>query len=53
MIWKGRRGKAVTINSRTGHGAEMGIATGKVLDYRTRCKNCRVCELAKKNEKDP
>ena len=30
-------------NSSTGHGAAMGLATGKVVSYSTRCKTCRVC----------
>ena len=38
-------------NSLTGHGASMGLKTGKVLSYATRCKACRVCESSKKSEK--
>jgi len=44
MIWGGKRGEGVT----TGHGAVMGVSTGKVMAYSTRCKNCRVCDNAKK-----
>ena len=29
----------------------MGLATGKVLSYATRCKSCRVCESSKKSRK--
>ena len=43
MGWQ-KRGKGN--NSSTGHGAAMGLATGKVMDYATRCKNCRFCEAA-------
>ena len=43
MGWQ-KRGKGH--NSSTGHGAAMGLATGKVMDYATRCKNCRFCEAA-------
>ena len=40
MGWQ-KRGRGH--NSSTGHGAAMGLATGKVLSYSTRCKTCRVC----------
>ena len=30
-------------NSSTGHGAAMGLATGNVVSFTTRCKTCRVC----------
>ncbi|CAB3997189.1 Hypothetical predicted protein, partial [Paramuricea clavata] len=48
MGWQ-KRGKGH--NSTTGHGAVMGLCTGKVMDYATRCKNCRFCEEAKAKEK--
>ena len=38
-------------NSSTGHAAVMGLTYGKVLDYTTRTKSCRVCTNAKKNWK--
>ena len=38
-------------NSLTGHGASMGLKTGKVLSYATRCKACRVCASSKKSGK--
>ena len=44
MGWQ-KRGKGH--NSTTGHGAVMGLCTGKVMDYATRYKNCRFCEEAK------
>jgi hypothetical protein len=50
MGWQ-KRGKGH--NSNTGHGAAMGLVTGKVLAYSTRCKTCRVCEAAKKDGKEP
>lgn len=40
MGWQ-KRGRGY--NSSTGHGAAMGLATGKVVSYSTRCKTCRVC----------
>ena len=40
MAWQRRNGGH---SSDTGHGAVMGITTGKVLDYGTRTKLCRVC----------
>ena len=40
MAWQRRNGGH---SSNTGHGAVMGITTGKVLDYGTRTKLCRVC----------
>ena len=40
MGWQ-KRGRGH--NSSTSHGAAMGLATGKVLSYSTRCKTCRVC----------
>ncbi|KAK2554197.1 hypothetical protein P5673_024556 [Acropora cervicornis] len=39
MGWQ-KRGKAY--NSSTGHGAVLGVSTGKVLDFATRCKTCRI-----------
>ena len=44
MGWQ-KRGKGH--NSSTGHGAVMGVTTGKVMDYATRCKNCRFCAQVK------
>ena len=43
MGWQ-KRGKGH--NSSTGHGAAMGLATGKVMDCATRFKNCRFREAA-------
>ena len=49
MGWqKRRRGH----NSATGHGAAMGLATGKVVSYSTRCKMCRVCSHNKLTGKE-
>ena len=49
MGWrKRRRGH----NSATGHGAAMGLATGKVVSYSTRCKVCRVCSHNKLTGKE-
>ena len=48
MGWQ-KRGKAY--NSSTGHGAVMGVSTGKVLDFATRCKTCRTCSVAKDKPK--
>ena len=50
MGWQ-KRGKGH--NSSTGHGAAMGLTTGKVMDYATRCKNCRICAQAKSEGKVP
>ena len=38
-------------NSSTGHGAVLGVATGKVLDFATRNKTCRTCAASKKDNK--
>ena len=48
MGWQ-RRGKGH--NSLTGHGTAMGLVTGKVLSYATRCKSCRVCDSSKRSGK--
>ena len=48
MGWQ-KRGKAH--NSSTGHGAVLGVSTGKVLDFATRCKMCRICSAAKDKPK--
>ena len=48
MRWQ-KRGKAH--NSSTGHGAVLGVSTGKVLDFATRCKTCRVCSTTKDKPK--
>ena len=50
MGWQ-KRGKGH--NSLTGQGAAMGLGTGKVLAYATRCKYCRICQNAKKKGKSP
>ena len=43
MAWQRRNGG---YSSSTGHGVAMGETTGKVLDYATRSKLCRVCDNA-------
>jgi len=48
MGWQ-KRGKAH--NSSTGHGAVLGVTTGKVLDFATRNKTCRTCATSKKQNK--
>jgi predicted RNA binding protein with dsRBD fold (UPF0201 family) len=50
MGWQ-KRGKGH--NSMTGQGVAMGLATGNVLAYATKCKSCRVCDHAKKKGKQP
>ena len=50
MGWQ-KRGKGH--NSLTGHGTAMGLNTGNVLAYATRCKSCRVCDNAKRQGKEP
>ena len=39
-------------NSSTGHAVVMGLTYGKVMDYTTRTKSCRVCTNATKNGKE-
>lgn len=48
MGWQ-KRGKVH--NSSTGHGAVLGVKTGKVLDLDTRNKTCRTCAASKKPDK--
>lgn len=48
MGWQ-KRGKAY--NSSTGHGAVLGVKTGKVLDFATRNKTCRTCAASRKPDK--
>ena len=50
MGWS-KRGRAH--NSLTGHGAVMGLLTGKALDYTTRNKLCTTCSSAKKDDCSP
>ena len=50
MGWQ-KRGKGH--NSLTGQGAAMGLQTGKVLAYATRCKLCRTCQNAKRKGIQP
>lgn len=45
MGWQ-KRGRGH--NSSTGHGAVMGLTTGKVLDFATKTKTCRICKNAMK-----
>ena len=49
MGWQ-KRGKAH--NSSTGHGAVLGVATGKVLDFATRNKTCGTCSASKNPESE-
>ena len=49
MGWQ-KRGRGH--NSLTGHGAAMGLTTGKVVSYSTRCKTCRVCSHNKLTGKE-
>ncbi|XP_078380315.1 uncharacterized protein LOC144663289 [Oculina patagonica] len=50
MAWQRRNGGH---SSNTGHGAVMGISTGKILDFGTRCKMCRICANASKKGQKP
>ena len=50
MGWQ-KRGKG--FNSNTGQGAVMGLHTGKIMDYATKTKTCRVCDHAKKMKSTP
>ena len=43
MAWQRRNGGH---SSNTGHGAVMGSFTGKILDFHTRCKLCKICDNA-------
>ena len=45
MGWQ-KRGKGH--NSSTGHAVVMGLETGKVMDFTTRTKACRICHNAEK-----
>lgn len=45
MGWQ-KRGRGH--NSSTGHEAVMGLTTGKVLDFATKSKTCRICKNAMK-----
>ena len=49
MGWQ-KRGRGH--NSATGQGAAMGLATGKVVTYSTKCKMCRVCSHNKLTGKE-
>ena len=50
MGWQ-KRGKG--FNSNTGQAAVMGLDTGKVIDYTTKTKTCRICEHAARNHVQP
>ncbi|XP_028416613.1 uncharacterized protein LOC114540689 [Dendronephthya gigantea] len=50
MGWQ-KRGKG--FNSNTGQGAVMGLDTGKIIDYTTKTKTCRICEHAAKSHEQP
>jgi len=49
MGWQ-KRGKGN--NSSAGHAAVMGLTNGKVMDYTTKTKSCRVCTNGKKSGKE-
>ena len=49
MGWQ-KRGRGH--NSSTSHGAAMGLTTGKVVSYSTRCKTCGVCSHNKVTGKE-
>lgn len=42
MGWS-KRGNGKAYNSQNGYGAIIGLLSGKVLDYRTRNRNCAMC----------
>ena len=48
MGWQ-KRGKGHNLS--TGNAAVIGLTYGKIMDYTTRTKSCRVCTNAKKNWK--
>lgn len=50
MAWQQRNGGH---NSSTDHGAVIGAFTGKILDFDTRCKSCRICNSAAKKGQKP
>ena len=50
MAWQRRNGGH---SSNTGHGAVMGLYSGKVIDFGTRCKLCRICDNAAKKGQKP
>ena len=50
MIWQRRNDGH---SSNTGHGAVMGLYSGKVIDFGTRCKLCRICDNAAKKGQKP
>ena len=50
MAWQRRNGGH---SSTTGHGAVIGSFTGKILDFDTRCKLCRICDSAAKKGQKP
>ena len=50
MAWQRRNGGH---SSNTGHGAVMGSFTGKIPDFHTRCKLCKICDNATQSGKKP
>jgi len=50
MTWVWQK-RGMGHNSSTGHAAVMGLTYGKVMDYTTTTKSCRVCANAKKTGK--
>ena len=50
MAWQRRNSGH---SSNTGHGAVMGLSTGKILDFETRSKTCRICANASKKNQKP
>ena len=48
-----RRGSGRSYNSLSGHGSLIGRKSGKVIDFETRIKKCRICEHAHKFGRNP
>ena len=48
-----RRESGRSYNSLSGHSCFIGCKSGKILDYQTRIKKCRICQEAEKRKVTP
>ena len=46
-----RRGSRKSYSTMSGHGTLIGAKSGKIMDYETRIKQCRICDNASRKTK--
>ena len=49
-LWQ-QRGSGKSYSSLSGHGTLIGATSGKIIDYETRIKQCRICDNVSRKAK--